>query len=383
MAKREKTDKPGVFFRMAERVGKPGVEKVFYVVFKKDGKLIEAKAGRQFQDNMTPAKAALFRAALIEGRETTPQEKREADKAAKQAEHDRWTIIRLWGYYKENKPGLKGVVTDQNRFDLYLSKPFGEKEPAEILAFDVDRLRINTLKKKTPATVRNILELLRRIVNYGVSKRLCNPLPFSIEMPKVNNIKTEDLNENQISELLSAIEADTHPQAGPMMLMALYTGMRRGELFKLQWTDVDFEKGFIHIRDPKGVIDQTIPLNGTARDLLQKHPRTTSPYIFPGRGGEQRTDIIKPMKRICKAAGLPEKFRPLHGLRHVFASMLASSGKVDMYVLQRLLTHKSATMTARYAHLRDDALKAGSSQVDEIFKKQENNIVQLKDVKNG
>jgi integrase len=50
--------------------------------------------------------------------------------------------------------------------------------------------------------------------------------------------------------------------------------------------------------------------------------------------------------------------------------MLASSGKVDMYVLQKLMTHKSQTMTQRYAHLRDEALKAGAGQVDEIFKKQ-------------
>jgi len=59
-------------------------------------------------------------------------------------------------------------------------------------------------------------------------------------------------------------------------------------------------------------------------------------------------------------AGLPEDFRPLHGLRHTFASSLASSGQVDLYTLQRLLTHKDPGMTARYAHLRDDALKQAS-----------------------
>jgi integrase len=76
------------------------------------------------------------------------------------------------------------------------------------------------------------------------------------------------------------------------------------------------------------------------------------------------------MREICKNAKLPKGFRPLHGLRHVYASMLASSGKVDLYTLQRLLTHKSPVMTMRYAHLRDEALKAGADQVDEIFKKQ-------------
>jgi integrase len=370
MSKRFKTNKTGVFYRVSKRVGGSGDEKVFYVAYKKDGKVIEAKAGRQYADDMTPAKAALFRAALIEGREQTPQEKRLADKAAKQAEQDQWTIARLWRSYKENKTNYKGIVTDQSRFDRYLSEPFGKKEPAELLPLDVDRLRIKTLKKKSPATVRNILELLRRIVNYGVNKRLCEPLHFKIELPKVNNIKTEDLTPDQLAALLEAIEADSHHQAGAMMKMALFTGMRRGELFRLKWDDIDKERSFINIKDPKGGTDERIPLNQTARDLLQSHPRTRSPYVFPGRGGKQRTDIVKPMRRICNKAGLPKSFRPLHGLRHVYASMLASSGQVDLYTLQRLLTHKTPVMTQRYAHLRDEALKAGADQVDVFFKKQ-------------
>jgi integrase len=370
MSKRFKTNKTGVYYRISKRVGGSGDEKVFYVTFKKNGKVTEAKAGRQYADGMTPARAAIYRSALIEGREQTPQERREADKAAKQAEQDKWTVARLWESYKENKTNYKGLVTDQNRFDLYLSEPFGKKEPADLLPLDVDRLRINMLKKKSPATVRNTLELLRRVVNYGVNKRLCEPLRFKIELPRVNNIKTEDLSPDQLAALLKAIEEDKHPQAGAMMKMALFTGMRRGELFRLKWQDIDTERGFIHIRDPKGGTDERIPLNQTARGLLQKHPRTRSPYVFPGRGGKQRTDIIKPMREICTNAKLPKGFRPLHGLRHVYASMLASSGQVDPYTLQRLLTHKSPVMTMRYAHLRDEALKAGADQVDKIFKKQ-------------
>jgi hypothetical protein len=57
----------------------------------------------------------------------------------------------------------------------------------------------------------------------------------------------------------------------------------------------------------------------------------------------------------------------MHGLRHVYASMLASSGQVDMYSIQRLLTHKDPRMTQRYAHLRDDALKRASSLAGELI----------------
>ena len=67
-----------------------------------------------------------------------------------------------------------------------------------------------------------------------------------------------------------------------MMKMALYTGMRRGEILKLKWQDVDFQRGFIFISDPKGGPDQKIPLNDTAKDLLETVPKTKSPYVFPG-----------------------------------------------------------------------------------------------------
>jgi site-specific recombinase XerD len=57
-----------------------------------------------------------------------------------------------------------------------------------------------------------------------------------------------------------------------------------------------------------------------------------------------------------------------HGLRHVYASHLASSGKVDLYTLQKLLTHKSPLMTQRYAHLRNEALMDASNVISEIIK---------------
>ena len=70
----------------------------------------------------------------------------------------------------------------------------------------------------------------------------------------------------------------------------------------------------------------------------------------------------------------------MHGLRHAYGSMLASSGKVDMYVLQKLMTHKSPKMTQRYAHLRDDALKNGAGQIDDIFNQvaKEHKIAKMK-----
>ena len=143
------------------------------------------------------------------------------------------------------------------------------------------------------------------------------------------------------------------------MLIALYTGMRRGEIFKLKWTDLNFDKGFISIRGPKGGRDETIPMNEKTRAVLETTPRIGE-HVFPGRDGGQLVTVQRSLRRIRKAAGLPADFRPLHGLRHAFASRLASSGQVDLFTISKLLTHKSVVMSQRYSHLRDEALRRAS-----------------------
>ncbi len=365
--KRLKTKYPGVIYIEAISVGSSKAERIYYIIYRKDGKLIEEKAGRQFQDDMTPAKAALIRSKKIQREQPSNKERREAIKAQKKAAHDRWTIEKLWDEYKAGKTIFKGLIQDQNRFDNYLKANFGDKEPKDLFSLEIDRLRVNLLKKKSPGTVKNILELLRRIINYGENKNLCQGLNFIIELPTVNNTKTEDLSPDQLKRLMDTIEEEPNLQVATFMKMVLFTGMRRGELFKLKWDDIDFEKGFIHIRDPKGGPDQQIPLNRAVRNLLENYPRQQSDYIFPGRDGNQRTDIKRQVNRIRDAAGIPKNFRALHGLRHVYASMLASSGQVDMYTLQKLLTHKSPLMTQRYAHLRDETLKKASNLAEYLI----------------
>jgi integrase len=366
MSKRQQTKYPGVFTREVKRIGGKGTELVFYIVFKKDGHVMEEKVGRQYVDDMTPARAAAIRADRIEGKRSSRKEQREAEQAAKDAEAGRWTIERLWEEYKASKPGLKGLVTDENRFKNFIRPAFGSKEPAQIIALDVDRLRVKLLKTHKPGTVKNVLELLRRIINYGCKKNLCPGPGFVLELPKAQSLKTEDLDPEEMTALLKAIEEDTHPQAGPLMKLALFSGLRKSEMLKLRWVDVDFRNGFIHLPDAKSGKDEKIPLSTPAREILEAMPRTAD-YIFPGRAGGRRMYIQRNVNAIRDRAGLPKSFRAFHGLRHVYASMLASSGQVDMYTLQKLMTHKSPAMTQRYAHLRDDAMKRAADVAGDIF----------------
>jgi len=355
---------------MGTAVGTGKPERIYRIRYRKDGQLIEENAGRQFQNDMTPAKASRLRARRIDGDQPTNTEKRDELAAQKEAEENRWTFSRLWDAYKEATPGLKGIVTDENRFEKHIRPTFGEKEPREVIPLDVDRLRVRLIKTKKPGTVKNVLELLRRLINFGIKMRLCTGPGFTISMPPVNNIKTEDLTPEQIHNLFKALDEAPNVQVANLMMMVLFSGMRRGELFRLKWRDLDFNRKFISIRDPKGGTNQKIPMNDDARSLLKCHPRSGSPFVFPGRNGKQRKDITHDVNKIKAAAGLPKDFRALHGLRHVFASTHASSGKVDMYTLQRLLTHKTPAMTQRYAHLRDEALRQASNLTGPLLRKQ-------------
>lgn len=393
--KRHKTNYPGVYFIEGKGVPNSGhkIENIFYITYRKDGKQVQEKAGRQYQDDMTAARAAGIRARRIEGKELSNAEDRAAKAAAKAAEAGRWTIAKLWDSYCETHPENKALKNEQGKFNLYLRNDIGKKEPSELLPLNVDRLRLGLQKKNKHTTAARILELLRRTINFGVDKGLVSPIAFRIKVPKLNNKTTEDLNPEQLKKLLKALDADEDQTAANIMRLALFTGMRRTEIFKLRWDDIDFQRGFITLKEPKGGTDQEIPLNNPTKDIFENMARNEeNPFVFPGRKKNSHlADCRKSFKRIAKEAGLKKGFRPLHGLRHVFASMLASSGKVDLYTLQKLLTHKSPQMTQRYAHLRDEALKKASDLAGDIIsdaiteaeedEKNEEKVVNLKDRK--
>ena len=361
---RIKTKYPGVFYVIGK--GARGRERIYYIIYRRNGELIEEKAGRQFQDDMTPGRAAGIRARRIDGKELSNVQRREAEKAA---EDGRWTFTRLWEQYKQGRPDNKTLQVDGGRFKKYIQPHLGDKVPAEIDSLSIDRLKHRHLKDLSLMSQKHVLQLIKRIVNFGLGKGLCSALPFKIESVKVDNERTEFITDEQAKNLLEVIGEWPDRQTANMVLLAFLTGMRRGELYKLQWRDVDFDHGFIYIRDPKGGKSQHIPLNPGAKELLEKHPRIGGEFVFSHDDGKPFTDRAhnhKRLRTLRKAIGLPDDFRPLHGLRHSYASMLASQG-VDLYVVQKLLTHKSPLMTQRYAHLRDEALRKASNLAGEII----------------
>ena len=360
---RNSTRHSGVFF-----VELDSGDQTFFIRYKKDRKLIEERAGRKSQ-GWTAAKANRLRTERLAGKSESNVEKRAREKVRKESVKNRWTFQKIFDEYLASRPDLKGRANDVRRFKSYLGKIFAHKTPEEVTHFDINKLKEGLHKKKLkPATIRHALEILNRTANFAAKRGLCPGISFVVEMPRVNNIKTEDLTPEELSRLIKVLDEEQDIQASNMLRIALYTGMRRGELFSLKWSDVNFRRKIITIRDPKGGLDETIPLNKMAEEVLKEHPDTASEFVFPGEGGQLRKKSPRSLNRIKLKAQLPEDFRMLHGLRHVYASHLASSGKVDLYTLQKLLTHKSPLMTQRYAHLRNEALMDASNVISEIIK---------------
>ncbi len=387
---RNKTSYAGVYFIMGTdaATGKP--EKVYHVRYrtrKPDGSFIQRteSVGRQRRDNMTPAKASIIRARRMHGDEK-PNKVRRAEREAAQKRRT-WTISTLWQEYQKANPGLKGYHVYEAIFNTHVQPIFGGKKPKDITQFDIDRLKHRQMKGKSDKSISNALELLRRIVNFGVKRGLCKGPGFIIQLPRVSNQKTEDLSLEEMARLLEVIDGHIKYQTAYrtgscMMKLALLTGMRRGEMFRLKWDDIDWHRKNITLREAKSGRDEVIPLSSYTADLfkvIQESGTPDSSFVFPGISGGQRSSVQGQTKKIKAEAQLPTDFRALHGLRHVFASVLVSNG-VPLDIVSRLLTHKGQTVTHRYAHIRDDALREAAELAGRLVDEaQADNVVQLKE----
>ena len=354
---------PGVFTRSIKSRVDQKKETHFYIRFRANGKARKEMVGTQLRDGMTAYKASLIRSQRIQ----KTQINEDSNDNAKYLDIKITTFDSLYFEYFKFKKS-KYIKYDKYRYKKYIQNRFGSKQHESISLEELRDFKNEISIGLKPATIKHVLELLRRLSNFGVKYQMTKGLSFPIEMPTLNNQKTETLTEEELKRLLSAMDQDSDQNIAKIMKMALFTGMRKGEIFNLMWTDIDFINRLITIRNPKSGRDEHIPMNQSTYDLLKSHPKHDLNYelVFPNKFGKKRVDIRKGVDRIKKRAGIPKEFRGMHGLRHVFASRLASSGKVDLYRIQKLLTHKSPQMTQRYAHLHNEVLREASEVMDNI-----------------
>jgi len=286
---------------------------------------------------------------------------------------DVWNQYITWA--KMNK---KSWRDDKYRWEKHVETHVEGKLMDQLFPKDIENILNKMVKnpkndkdKHAPATTKHVLVLMKRVYNWAIQMRLFseeNPAS-RIKPPKVQNEVTECLTSEQLDKLLNILDNWPNRLGAFIVKFALYTGLRQDEVMGLKWKDVDTDKGFMSILDPKGK-PTTLPVGIEALEIIteasKNKPSNDCPYVFPNNKGERRVSFYKIWSRIRDAAGLPKRFR-FHDLRHTFASYLASSGDVDLYTLQKLLNQQDPKMTQRYAHLLDHALRRGANVADKVF----------------
>jgi integrase len=163
-----------------------------------------------------------------------------------------------------------------------------------------------------------------------------------------------ELVEGERTRLLNACQQSSNPILYPVVVLALSTGMRRGEIMKLTWDDVDLNQGRITLRETKNGEIRVVPLVGKALDLLIKHSKVRhigTQLLFPGKVRKDKPkDLTRPWREALASAQI-EDFR-FHDLRHSAASYLAMNG-ASLAEIAEVLGHKTLQMVKRYSHLSE------------------------------
>jgi integrase len=218
----------------------------------------------------------------------------------------------------------------------------------EITSYDIERYKTKRQQGVSPATVNRSLSCLRCMFNRAISWGYVTNNPVSrVRFLREDNKRLRYLDVGEIRRLL----IQSSPQLQAVIMVAINTGMRKGELRGLCWKDVDLKQGVITLLKTKSGRVRHIPINtacGNALTTLQRHPK--SEYVFTKEDGTTY-DVRKGFGTALKRAGIVG-FR-FHDLRHTFASHMAMSG-ADLTTLRDLLGHKDFSLTLRYAHLSPD-----------------------------
>jgi integrase len=256
------------------------------------------------------------------------------------------------------------VIMSSNLKRFFGNPKLTQVTPKTIVAFKNKRYGDGV----TAATINRELAMLKKAFNLACREwewSKDNPV-CRVSMERELNTRDRWLTEDEENRLL----AGAVPWVGDLIVFAINTGMRRGEILSLTWAGVDLTRRTVTVFRSKNGERRTIPANQTVMDLLiEKHRRKesaqglASEVVFcsetgtPLDGSNLRRGII----RAVKTARITDLH--FHDLRHTFATRLVQAG-VDLYKVQRLLGHKSPNMTQRYAHHYPESLRDGVEILD-------------------
>ena len=224
-------------------------------------------------------------------------------------------------------------------------------------------------KGTKPATVCLHFDYLNGCMNKAVEMGLLNENPIKgVKKPKVDNARTRHLGEFGDDEFVRFIEAlEKKDKNDPLRLfcvVAFYSGMRKGEILGLEWSEINFHRQEITLKPSRHKAghqsgkSKTVVLHPKAVSALEEayKSRESDQFVFYNKStGTHQKDIKRSFKSLCVEADIQE-FTP-HCLRHTFASQMIMAGGT-LEEIAAIVGHKDLRMTQRYAHFSQEHLRS-------------------------
>jgi integrase len=282
------------------------------------------------------------------------------------------STFRPWA--EANRRSWKG---DEGRLKSIL-RYFGNKRLDEISPFMIEKFKIERRKAKvqhhnakTPsekllsiASINREISLLSRVFSIAVMSKEAQTNPCrDVKHIPGEQPRTRYLLPDEEARLWSVLDSKAG-YLGAIVRIALNTGMRRGEVLRLKWNQIDFFREEIKAIKTKNGHDRLIPMNGPVKAVvLRLRKGSTGEYLFPSpkKTGCRITDIKKGFNAAVKEAGIPDFH--FHDLRHTFGTRAADMG-VSMNAIADVMGHADIHTTRRYAHSTDEGRRMAVAAVE-------------------
>ncbi|MCG7973348.1 MAG: site-specific integrase [Candidatus Thiodiazotropha taylori] len=253
----------------------------------------------------------------------------------------------------------------------------GEVKLADVSPGDLTDSVRKLKKGRSPSTVNRYVGSLSPVFSTAVRlewlaanpvskvKRLKEPRGRIRFLSEDRKGKGGQVIEGERTRLLRACSESRSPVLYDIVVLALSTGMRQGEIMNLTWKDVDLKHGHVTLRDTKNSEVRGVPVTGLALVQLKKRAkvrRIDTNLVFPDRAGDAPAKFRDAWLAALERAEI-EDFR-FHDLRHSAASYLAMSG-ATLAEIAEILGHKTLAMVKRYSHLSTEHISAVISKLDD------------------
>lgn len=384
---------PGVRYR-EHPTRKHGIvkDRYFAIRYQKDGKRPEEGLGWA-SDGWSAERASIELAALkkaantgegpatLQEKRKLEQERREREEAEKkQQEIDAVTFTKFFDdtYYPQAKNDKKkgSWRTEELLSRLWIKPVIGEKPFKEISPIHLERIKKNMADAgKTPRSIHYALATIRQVFNLARAHSVFdgeNPVS-KVKKPSVDNKRVRFLSRDEAARLMEELLSRSK-QLHDISLLSLHCGLRAGEIFNLTWDCIDHERGQILLKDTKSGRNRMAYMTNEVKSVMTELNQTSdSQLVFINRRGRKIKEVSKSFDRAVDEIGLnngvtdPRQKVVFHTLRHTYASWLVEGG-ADLYVVKQLMGHSTITMTERYSHLSENALKQAVNQFQGALK---------------